>query len=255
MLELAENFLLDGFVRAWEEVAALRQANAEGRLAAYLADAGSGTNEAGEMSGQEMASRLAARLTLLLEAQVRNTRDFGSEDQRRQQQIALYATTALIDEVFLMEFAWPGREAWLDLLLEYRFFHTRIAGQHFFELLERVLLRQAGGSAQADLAAIFLLALKLGFKGAYRGPQGEAKLRVLRAHLLARTRQNPASADTGHLFPQAYQFQAPGRDARLAPLRPWLRAGGFALLAYVLLSSAIWLAIVQPFISREWGPG
>lgn len=262
MLELAENFLLEGFVRAWEEVAALRQAHAEGRLDAYLGDAdggaapaaGEATNETSgkEMSGKEMARRLSARLALLLEAQSRNARDFGSDEQRRQHQIALYATTALIDEIFLMELDWPGREAWLDVLLEYRFFRTRVAGQRFFELVEQLLLRETGGSGQADLAAIFLLALKLGFKGAHRGTLGAEKLRALRARLLKRARQGATAPDNGHLFPQAYQFQVTGKDARLAPLRPWLRAGVLALAAYLLLSSVIWLAEVQPFLGRHW---
>ncbi len=249
MLELAENFLLEGFVRVWEEVAALRQAHAEGRLASYL---GAGEGDAGEMSGKEMANRLAARLALILEAQARNARDFGNDEQRRRYRVALYATTALIDEILLMELDWPGREAWLDLLLEYRFFRTRVAGQRFFQLVEQLLLKDAGGGVQADLAAVFLLALKLGFKGAHRGASGEEKLRALRARLLKRARQGRTAPDNGHLFPQAYQFQVPGKDARLAPLRPWLRAGGIALAAYVLLSSAIWLAEVQPFLSRHW---
>lgn len=264
MLELAENFLLEGFVRAWEEVAALRQAHAEGRLDAYLGDGenvaaptageAAGSAVAKEMSGKEMARRLSARLALLLEAQSRNARDFGSDEQYRQHQIALYATTALIDEIFLMELDWPGREAWLDVLLEYRFFRTRVAGQRFFELVEQRLLRETGGASQADLAAIFLLALKLGFKGAHRGKLGEEKLRVLRARLLKRAGQSAAVTDNGHLFPQAYQFQVTGKDARLAPLRPWLRAGAFTLAAYLLFSSVIWLAEVQPFLGRHWSP-
>lgn len=257
MLDLAENFLLEGFVRAWEEVAATRQAHAEGRLASWLggaegADANAGEAGSPELSGKEMARRLAARLALLLEAQARKVRDYGSDEQRRQHQVALYATAALIDEVLLMELDWPGRTAWLDLLLEYRFFRTRVAGQRFFELVEQLLLKEPGGVAQSDLAAIFLLALKLGFKGAHRGALGEEKLRALRPRLLKRARQSQA-ADDAHLFPQAYQFQVRGQDARLAPLRPWLRAGTYALLAYLLFSSAIWLAIVQPFINRHGG--
>lgn len=257
MLDLAENFLLEGFVRAWEEVAALRQAHAEGRLASWLGGAegapGAGENggEAGgpELSGKEMARRFAARLALLLEAQARNARDYGSDEQRRQHQVALYATVALIDEVLLMEFDWPGRTAWLDLLLEYRFFRTRVAGQRFFELVEQLLLKEPGGVAQSDLAAIFLLALKLGFKGAHRGEQGEKKLHALRPRLLKRAHHSQA-VDDARLFPQAYQFQVREQDARLAPLRPWLRAGAYALSAYLLLSSAIWFSIVQPFLNH-----
>lgn len=261
MNDLAENFLLEGFARVWQEMAALRQAQAEGRLASHLGGAAeaeaeppgdAGNTGPPELSGREMAHRVAARLSRLLEAQARGARDFGNEAQRRQHRIALYATTALIDEVLLMELDWPGRDAWLDLLLEFRFFRTRVAGQRFFELAEQLLLREDTEEAsQVDLAAIFLLALKLGFKGAHRGALGEEKLRLLRARLLKRAKGCPLPAD-GHLFPQAYQFHVPGKDARLAPLQPWLRAGGFALAAYLLLSSAIWLAQVQPFLGRHW---
>jgi type VI secretion system protein ImpK len=242
MPDLADNYLLAGFVRVWEEVASLRQAQAEGRLGTHLGgDA--------EMSGKEMARLIAARLAAMLEEETRKVAQFGSGEQRRRQRIALYATCALIDEVLLLEFVWPGREAWLDLLLEYRFFRTRVAGQRCFALLEQFLL----GDADADLAAIFLLVLKLGFKGRHRGPQGEARLTVLRQSLLARVRVGHDADD--RLFPQAYQFQVAGKEARLAPLRPWLRAGGLALIAYLLLSSAVWLAQVQPFLGRYMGAG
>lgn len=240
MPDLTENFLLAGFVRVWEEVAALRAAQADGRLGTHLG----GT---AEMTGKEMARLFAARLAALMEEETRRVAQFGSGEQRRHQQVALYATCALVDEVLVLDFAWPGQEAWLDLLLEYRFFRSRVAGQRLFVQLEQFLLNEA----DADLAAIYLLVLKLGFKGRHRGPQGEARLRQLRQSLLARVRVG--EDDDGPLFPQATQFEIAGKEVRLAPLRPWLRAGGMALIAYLLLSSAVWLALVQPFLSRYGG--
>lgn len=237
---MSDNFLLAGFVRVWEEVAALRQAQAEGRLGAHL-----GGNA--EMTGKEMARLFAARLATLMEDETRRAASFGSSEQRRRQRIALYATCALVDEVLLLDTGWPGQEAWLDLLLEYRFFRSRVAGQRLFVQLEQFLL----SDDDADLAAIFLWVLKLGFKGRHRGPQGEARLNQLRQILLERVRVG--DVDDGPLFPQATLFNIAGKEVRLAPLRPWLRAGGLALVAYLLLSSAVWLALVQPFLSRYGG--
>ncbi|MBL8473645.1 MAG: DotU family type IV/VI secretion system protein [Rhodocyclaceae bacterium] len=254
MAELGYGFLLDDFVGTYEVVAELRQAWREGRLEAALASPGDA-----EPGGPELARRMSARLGMLLEAQAERVRAHGSSEERRLHRLAMYAAAAVIDEIFVLEVDWAGREAWLDVLLEYRLFRSRVAGQRFFDYAERIVLTESQAALRAELAAVFLLSLRLGFRGKYRGASGMARLDELRRRLLAETAPQRLAADPGEagapaseaLFPQAYQFKASGRDRRLAPLRPWLRAGLLALVAYLLLSSAVWLAILQPFVAAH----
>ncbi|MBL8482721.1 MAG: DotU family type IV/VI secretion system protein [Rhodocyclaceae bacterium] len=261
MAELGHGFLLDDFVGTYEVVAELRQAWREGRLEAALTGPGDA-----EPGAPELARRMSARLGLLLEAQAERVRAHGSSEERRLHRLAMYAAAAVIDEIFVLEIDWSGRDAWLDVLLEYRLFRSRVAGQRFFDYAERLVLTESQALLRAELAAVYLLSLRLGFQGKYRGASGMARLDELRRRLLAETGSRRAAATelpglpdapdapqaaSEALFPQAYQFKASGRDRRLAPLRPWLRAGMLALLAYLLLSSAVWLAILQPFVAAH----
>lgn len=247
MADLEEYELLAGFSRVWEEVAALREAAREGRLAAYL-------GAAAEAGGDELAGRAHARLALLLEDQARRGGELAGQERRSRQRDALYVCAALIDEVMLMDLEWSGREAWLDRLLEYRFFRTRLAGRRFFERLEAFLAREGADVRHADLASLYLLALGLGFRGIHRGAAGEERLALARALLLERADATDLEPEA-RLFPQAWRFRASGKESRLAPLRPWLRAGGFALAAWLLTSCLVWLALVQGFLGRTWGGG
>jgi type VI secretion system protein ImpK len=249
MPELDDGFLLDGFVRVYEEAALLRQAQAEGRLASHLTRPG----ETPPANAVETARAMGARLGALIDEQARRVERHGGPSQRDALALARYVTCALLDEIFILELDWPGRDAWLEVLLEYRFFRTRLAGQHFFEMTDQLMLANGRDLPRADLAAIFLLALRLGFKGRHRGAAGAERLRELRERLFELARRNqPAGAD-GPAFPQAYQFKTSGEEARIAPLRPWLRAALLAALAYLVVSSVVWLTILEPFLGRHGG--
>ena len=258
MPELAGGFLLEDFISTYEVVAELRLARREGRLAACLAPA----NETPPGTGADMARRASARLAGLIESQAKLGRSHGTPEQQLRQNQALYAVVALIDEIFILEEQWPGQEAWLDELLEYRLFRTRVAGQRFFDYAEQLVLGDSGSRDAADLAAIFLLALRLGFHGRYRGCADTEHLEELRRRLLVRTQKSalantakaPGEEKAERLFPQAYEFVVEGKDSRLAPLKPWLRAAAVGLVAYLLLSSAVWLALLEPFLNRPAGP-
>ncbi len=87
---------------------------------------------------------------------------------------AKYPLVAFIDETILNS-EWDGREGWRDHPLQLDLFGETIAGERFFERLEKV---QAGGEARADLLEIYWLCLALGFEGKYKilGPE---RLRAL----------------------------------------------------------------------------
>ncbi|TJZ62604.1 DotU family type IV/VI secretion system protein [Chitiniphilus eburneus] len=244
----AAHFLLGLFAEFYEEVATIKLAVREGKLPSLLAVG----DETPPTRGAELAARVSARLTAILASQVRRVKDNGSDADLRAYNIARYVMVALADEVFILELDWPGREPWLQVLLEYKLFHTRCAGRRFFELSERLLQTQAGArnDLHRDLAAVFLLALQLGFKGYYRGRHWDERLRHERMALHAFVQSRDQDRDDRQLFWQAYapehRKRGEGKGERLAPLTPWLVAGGIVLLIYLLVGKAIWYAALSP---------
>jgi type VI secretion system protein ImpK len=75
-----------------------------------------------------------------------------------------YATLALIDETILNS-QWPFKDQWADRPLQLQFFGEHMAGERFFDLLERV--RQKG-ARKVDLLEVFSIVLILGFQGKYK---------------------------------------------------------------------------------------
>ena len=241
-----DGFLLEDFIGIYEVVAGVRLAIREGRLASHLGI------DSESASGNELAKRIGARISALVDAKLKKISNDGTKVQQAHQRLAIYAAAALIDEIFILEENWPGQEAWLDELLEFRLFRSRVAGQRFFELAEDMVLHESHSPQLSELAAIFLLALRLGFHGRYRGAAGAEPLEYLRRRLFERVIPANIARIDERAFPQSYQFTVEGgEEKRLAPLRPWLKAAGAGFLAYLLLSSTVWLMVMQPFLNRH----
>ncbi|MBZ8142863.1 type VI secretion protein [Rubrivivax gelatinosus] len=85
-------------------------------------------------------------------------------------QLACFAFVALVDEAVLGS-ALPWREHWQTRPLQFELFGEQLAGERFFEHLER--LRQQGRRRLAVLE-VFHLCLLLGFQGRYAFEQHEA---------------------------------------------------------------------------------
>lgn len=75
-----------------------------------------------------------------------------------------YALCALIDETILNS-RWAFRDKWAEQPLQSEYFGDYMAGERFFDLLEKV--RQKG-RLKADLLEIFCMCLILGFQGKYK---------------------------------------------------------------------------------------
>lgn len=236
-------FLLGNFAEFYEELASIKAAAAESRLAAHPALAGTGL----AADGRECAARIGGFLFTLLQRQALDVRRRGTDAEAKAYTLAQYAMAALADELFILDMDWPGQEAWLDELLEARLFQTRRAGRQFFEAVVQLLSTRGKTQLHVDLGSVFLLSLQLGFKGMYRGRHGEAALQAIREKLYRFVQGGVPDPKGKPAFPQAYLHTfSTARDFRLAPLRPWFIAGGAALVCYLLISSALWLLFVQP---------
>ncbi|MCA9544142.1 MAG: DotU family type IV/VI secretion system protein [Myxococcales bacterium] len=93
-----------------------------------------------------------------------------------------YVMVALADDVFLhLRLEWPGRARWLTNTLEKQAFGTQRAGASFFDRIDELLASR--DKSKEEVAAAYLIALLLGFKGRFRG-QEEDELVSYRERLL-----------------------------------------------------------------------
>jgi type VI secretion system protein ImpK len=239
-------FLLACFAEFYEEVASIKLAIAEGRLSNYLAVG----DETPPTRGADLALRVSSRLAAVLRNQARGIHGCATPAEVKAYTMTQYAMAVLADEIFLLdpELEWSGRKPWLDVLLEEQLFHTRDAGQRFFQHVEQVLHETNRSALHTDLASVFLLALQLGFKGRYRGEHGANVLRDYREQLYRFANQKGHAPDARPAFPQAYQHLVKDKkEQRLAPLSRWYAFGRIALLAYVAVSTLVWVVLMYPF--------
>jgi type VI secretion system protein ImpK len=160
---------------------------------------------------------------------------------------AQYVMAALADEVLLHLVEWEGRRRWRDHLLEMALFQSQIAGERIFDQLDQML--SGGALAQADLAAVYLVVLSLGFRGKYRGIDDNGALRDYRMRLRALIRRSDPAPDDPSLplFSDAYAYTIRhGTPARLPHTRPWLLAVAALLLIYLGVQHVLWNRISAP---------
>jgi type VI secretion system protein ImpK len=155
---------------------------------------------------------------------------------------ALYIMAAFADEVFI-NMDWEGQRTWPSNLIESALFHSHVAGEMFFEKLDRLLA--ARDPANKSLAAIYLNILSLGFEGKYRGQTDRGRLREYRHDLFIFIFQQPA--DLEHeakvVFPDAYVKTLRTGKKKLTNPTVWLGVLGLVLVGYLLISQGVWLML------------
>lgn len=156
---------------------------------------------------------------------------------------AVYLMAALTDEIFL-HLDWEGKEFWLAHLLEAKFFQSHLAGEQFFRRIDRLLLRD--DEAAAEIAAVYLSTLALGFRGRYRAANYQSTIDSYRNRLFSFiARREPDLTDhADRLFPQAYRNTlTPGALPRLPnPARWWWALGG-TFVAWLLIAQIGWYSV------------
>ena len=169
---------------------------------------------------------------------------------------ALYVMAALADEIFV-HLDWEGRSYWLAHLLEARLFQSHAAGQLFFLRLEALLARE--DPAATETAAVYLMALALGFRGKYWGVDDGGALDSYRSRLFFLiSKQKPELAEAStRLFPEAYRntIQA-GAARKLSNPRPWLLLLAGAAVLWLVTAQVLWWRLSGPLndqISRISG--
>jgi type VI secretion system protein ImpK len=150
---------------------------------------------------------------------------------------AQYVMAATADELFINP-DWDGAGDWTTRPLEVELFGTRRAGEEIFARIDRLV--SGHGPVATEMAAVYLTALELGFKGQYADPDDQPTLDAYEARLRELIGRRPAM--TGPLVPECYDHTtvaAPG--LRLPGSRVWWSAA-VAVVAIFLLALIVTLA-------------
>jgi type VI secretion system protein ImpK len=156
---------------------------------------------------------------------------------------AQYVMVALADEIFLHT-EWEGRRFWVSNLLESKIFRTHVAGELFFQRLERLLVDR--DPVYRDLAAVYLMALSLGFRGKFRGQDDRGQLERYRRRLFQFVfrREPELESEERKVFPETYYHTLREETKRRLPNpRAWIILLCAVVIAYVTLTHGIWVKL------------
>jgi type VI secretion system protein ImpK len=159
---------------------------------------------------------------------------------------AQYVMIVLADEIFLHMVNWEGKSEWDSNLLEAKILRSHAGGQVFFDNLNR-LLREKNPRFK-DLAAVYLMALSLGFEGMYRGLDDRGKLAQYRRELFIFIygREPELHDERRYLFPEAYRHSVREEQHRkLSDPRRWLVVLALVIIVYVGATQALWVQFTQ----------
>jgi type VI secretion system protein ImpK len=163
---------------------------------------------------------------------------------------ARYIMAAFADEVFI-HMDWEGNRTWTSNLLESELFHSHVAGQRFFEKLE--VLLNVRNPADRGLAAVYLTALSLGFRGKYQGVNDKGRIRDYRHELFEFVFQHSSNLyDIDKIaFPDAHVPNfAREPKKKLTNPRVWVAVCGLVFLSYLAVSYGVWRILVSSIESE-----
>lgn len=242
--ELEKSFLLKQFHDFYREVVNQKAVIAERRQAAPP-----GETVPSAAGGEEnLVQTIQHRLVRLLEEQVLSSRRHGGEYAVNYYRKAQYVMAALADDIFL-HIPWDGKDYWKANLLEFKFFGSHVAGERFFQQID-VLLKERD-PAMIEIAAVYLLALSLGFKGKFHGKDADGAVEHYRRQLFAFIFQRyPEMADDQRrLFPDAYSYTLDqGEGRRLPYIRRWVLLIVLIVILFLAASHGIWQHATQDLL-------
>jgi type VI secretion system protein ImpK len=232
-------FVLQCFREFYGQVIRLRR----GVLANPWGIAAEGSSpERDDQLRQAAAQRLSDLLLVTLERQAmeagRRQGEYGAAFFRE----ALYVMATLADEVFL-QLEWQGQPAWMANLLETRLFGTHVGGEELFRRLDVILREQ--DAVKRPLAAVYLMALSLGFQGRWRGIDAADLLADYRRRTFAFVFPGHRSVARGErrLFPDAYESTVTaGSPVRRPRARRWVIGAAAAFLVYLGVTDRVFVA-------------
>jgi len=191
-----------------------------------------------------------ARLLVFLKGQQADLARWASGAVLQYYRQAQYVMIAAADEVFV-ELPWSGAAHWRANLLETEQFGTRCAGQAIFDRIDAILER--ADPKDIELAAVYLTALALGFRGRY-GDQhdGGAIDRYKRLLYQFIFSKRPDLTDPFRkLLPQCYDATiTTGAGKKLRSPRLWWWAAAAVVVLWLAIAQIAWINLTWPLRDR-----
>jgi type VI secretion system protein ImpK len=229
--------VLEHFRAFWADVAALREVAMSQALPAPEADDGTALVHVPTSVRERLLNRLRAQ-----DAEI-GTYGKSSIAYFRDAQ---YVMAAMADEVFVT-LPWSGARYWSGNLLETQLFGTRFAGQAIFARIERLVTE--GHQEHRELAAVYLTALALGFRGKYtnRADGGAIDRYKVRLHEFIFAKAPDLAHPFRRLLPQCYGSTiVAGEGRRLRNPRIWWWTVAAVVVVWLITSHVLWVRLVDP---------
>jgi type VI secretion system protein ImpK len=190
-------------------------------------------------------SEMATAISLLLNQWIAKKRLEYQHTLTGREQVMLdkacFAMVSLADELLIMELDWPGKEHWHQVLLEEQIYQSCSAGVALYNDVDELLADGSYDALERQLAALYLLVLRLGFCGRYR--DDEAQLAQYRKKLFKIVNRGQKD-ETETICSQAYQQQLTSeQEQRLAPLANWYRTMTYGAIVYIASGIVLWYTL------------
>jgi type VI secretion system protein ImpK len=235
--------VFEQFRSFWKDVEILRAA----ALAPAMAPAGA-SSPGTALTHPSTATR--DRLLMTLRAQQADLARWASGAVLEYYRQAQYVMLAVADEVFV-RLPWSGAAHWGANLLETEIFGTRSAGQTIFDRIEGLLER--ADPKDVELAAVYLTAIALGFRGRYGDRPDAGALDRYKQQLYGFIfgKRPDLSDPFRKLLPQCYETTVTGGAGRkLRSPRLWWWVAAAVVVVWLLASQVVWMTLTSPVHDR-----
>lgn len=234
-IELHQSFLLNQFNEFYQSVIHNKERIRLRRPSASVAE--TSPEVQAEFSA---ADPIFHKLLQLLEKQVVDARSRSGEYGVAYYREAQYVMAALADETFI-HMDWEGRQSWKTNLLEVRLFGTHDAGERIFNKID--VLLKANDPGDAEMAAIYLQALSLGFRGKFRDTDDKGMMAFYSRELfkIIFQRHPDLLNDKRRLFEEPYAHTLDqGEKQKIPYFRWWGTMAIVLVVALLIVSHGIW---------------
>jgi type VI secretion system protein ImpK len=189
-------------------------------------------------SDTEMAAAISLTLSQWISRKKLDYQDILTAREAMLLDKAFFAMVSLADELLIIDLDWPGKAHWHEVLLEEQLFQTCSAGEMFFDEVEYMLADGDYDAMERELAALQLLALRLGFAGRYRGDEEQLEYyRKKLFHIVNRGQKELEIAISEQAYGQCLMSE---QEQRLAPLTNWYRTLTLGFWAYLGAGALLW---------------
>lgn len=199
-------------------------------------------NRLASADAETLANAVMQKILRIIEKQEYSAQSL-SKDYRRVFEKARYTMAILADEVFLNH-DWEGAAAWNYNLVESQLYRTRIAGQVFFEEIEKLLERQ--DQDNLELAQVYLLTLSVGFEGKFRENDPEQRIQYYKQSLFNYifNRDFSTNNEVEALFPRV-EALTDSKVKMFPALMRWLIIGLGVFVLTMIIQHIVWLSLTS----------